>query len=69
MLVSFHDALLQLSKTNSPQKLFPSDCITLYVYKFAGFCNKVDWLIFTLLTQVLFDFANLEKDLHKFFFL
>ena len=30
MLSSFRDALLMLSKTTSPQKLFLSDCITLY---------------------------------------
>ena len=33
MLSSYLDALLKLSKTTSPQKLFPSDCITLHVYE------------------------------------
>ena len=31
MLSSSRDALLKLFKTTSPQTLFPSDCITLYV--------------------------------------
>ena len=31
MLFSSQDAKLTLSKTTSPQKLFPPDCITLYV--------------------------------------
>ena len=30
MLSTSRDALLKLFKTTSPQKLFPSDCITLY---------------------------------------
>ena len=31
MLSSYRDNLLKLSKTTSPKKLVPSDCITLYI--------------------------------------
>ena len=33
MLSSSLDALLKLSKTSSPQKLFDYDCVTLYLVK------------------------------------
>ena len=33
MLSSSRDVLLKLSETTSPQKLFPSDCITLYWFQ------------------------------------
>ena len=33
MLPSSRDALLKLSKTTSPEILFPSDCITLERYR------------------------------------
>ena len=36
MLSSFLDVMLTQSKTTSPQKLFRSDCITLYLYVFSG---------------------------------
>ena len=33
MLSSSRDVLLNLSETTSPKKLFPSDCIKLYIYR------------------------------------
>ena len=32
MLSSSLDALLKVSKTTTPQKLFASDCVTLYIF-------------------------------------
>ena len=48
MLYSSLEALLKLSKTTLPQKLFPSDSITLYwSFVYAIFCNhrQQGWLV------------------------
>ena len=49
MLPSSRDILLKLSETTSPQKLFPTDCITLYY-------NFKDLLIFS--NHLLYNSAN-----------
>ena len=40
MLSSCRDALLKLFKTTPPQKLFPSDCNTLYIERNPRMNNK-----------------------------
>ena len=47
MLSLSQDVLLKLSETTSPQKLFPSDCITLYLQKRR--CNILKTLIRSIL--------------------
>ena len=39
------DVLLKLSETTSPQKLFPSDCITLYRKSIPNNVYKIDWFM------------------------
>ena len=55
MLSSSRDALLKLSKTKSPKKLFQSDCITLY--KERKLVMQSDGNIF--LGDVVFDSFNM----------
>ena len=41
ILTSSLDTMLTLSKTTSPQKLFLSDCITLYLLTFSSLGNNI----------------------------
>ena len=41
MLASSLHAMLKLSKTSSPQKLFDYDCVTVYGYALATGNNKL----------------------------
>ena len=65
MMPSSLDTMLSLSKTTSPQKVFPSNCIKLYTYIFDQLLTSLPLEIIDILPFHLFlkELGNPPKNL------